>query len=299
MTWLIVIIIAYLLFAIVALIDRYLLAGPPNPKIYSFYVGMLSGLFAVLIPFIDFSIPDLVLLGIAFLAGALLIPAYFSLYTGLQKFEASRIITASGGLIPLFSFVLVWSFPGGERVLSLSVLISFLLLVAGSIIITWQREALFKESLKISALAAFFFALSLFLSKQVYNAVPFLTGLIWIRIGSFLTALIFLLGRKTRKEIFQEQESFDRKTGVLFLFNQGMGGAAMILQNLAVALAGVSFLPIIHALQGLEYGFLFVLAVLFSSKFPRLLKKDLTLKVITKKVAGIALIGIGLAVLAL
>lgn len=299
MTWLIVIILAYLLLAVVALIDRYLLAGEPNPKVYAFYVGMLSGLLVLLIPFIDFYIPSLILLGLSFLAGVTLIAALFALYTALEKFETSRIITATGGFIPLFSFALVWAFPGGEKVLSLSVVISFLLLVAGSVIITWQKKALFRESLKISAVAALLFALTFFLSKQVYNSMPFLNGLVWIRISSFLAALVFLLNKKTRVEIFQDQDSFDQKTGFLFLVNQAMGGIAVLLQNWAVALASVSFLPIIHALQGLEYAFVFLLGILLSSKFPRLLKKEPTKKVIIKKTAGIVLIGIGLAVLAL
>src|SRR6056297_2239607 len=148
MTWLIAIIIAYLLLAVVSLIDRYLLAGKPDPKVYAFYVGLLSVLLVLVIPFIDFYIPSLFLAGLSLLAGATLIIALFSLYTALEKFEASRIITATGGLIPIFSFVLVWAFPGGEKVLSLSILISFLLLVLGSVVITCRKGTLFGESFK-------------------------------------------------------------------------------------------------------------------------------------------------------
>lgn len=299
MIWLIAIILAYFLLAVVSLIDRYLLVGKPNPKVYSFYVGMLSGLLAVLIPFLNFFVPSLILLGLAFLAGALTIAALFALYTGLQEFEASRIVTASGGLTPLFSFVLVWAFPGGEKVLSLPIVMSFLLLTAGSVVVTWRKKALFKESLKISAVAAFLFALAFFLSKQVYQSLPFLNGLVLIRIGSFLAALLFLMGKETRKEIFKKHQAFDKKTGFLFLFNQGLGFTAIVAQNLAIALAGVSLLPVIHALQGLEYGFLFLLALVFSSRFPRLLKEEPTSEVVAKKVGGIVLISIGLTVLAL
>lgn len=299
MTWLIAIITAYLLLAVVSLIDRYLLAGKPDPKVYVFYVGLLSALLVLIIPFIDFYIPSLYLLVLSFVAGANLIIALFSLYTALEKYEASRIITATGGLIPIFSFILVWGLPGGEKVLSSSVVISFLLLVLGSVIITWRRGSLFGESFKLSVLVAIFFALSMYLSKQVYNLIPFLNGLILIRVSGSLVALFFLLSKEARQEIFQKQETFSKKTGGLFVVNQIMGGAAVLLQNWSIALASMSFLPIIHALQGLEYGFIFVLAVVLSSRFPRLLKSDLTKKVVTKKVAGILLIGVGLTVLSL
>lgn len=296
MTWLIVIIAAYFLLALVSLIDRYLLAGPPEPKLYAFYVGILSVLVVLAIPFVEFFIPSPLLLGLSFLAGSLLIGALFALYTGLEQFEASRIVTAVGGFIPLFSFFLVWLFPGGKAILSKSILVSFPLLVSGSVIITWKKKVFFAKSFKIASIAGFLFALSFFLTKQVYNSTPFWNGLIWIRIGGFFTALLFLFNREVRSKIFKSND-FSKKTGSIFLINQAMGGIAVLLQNWAVALASIAFLPVIHALQGLEYFFLFVLAVIFSSKFPRLLKEDLTPNVITQKVIGILLIGAGLTLM--
>ena len=112
MLWLIVIIVAYFLFAIVALGDKYLLAGPPNPKSYSFYVGVLGGLVLVLIPFVGFSIPAFYQVLFCFLAGAMFIFALLGMFEGLEKFEASRIIPAVGGILPLFTFLLVYFFSG-------------------------------------------------------------------------------------------------------------------------------------------------------------------------------------------
>jgi len=295
MNWLIVIITAYFLLAVVSLVDRYLLAGRPDPAVYAFYVGILSVLVVIVAPFVEFFIPELLFLVLSFLAGSLLVAALFALYTGLEQFEASRIVTAVGGFIPLFSFFLVWAFPGGESVLSESILISFLLLVAGSVVITWQKKAFFVKSLKISVAAAFLFALSFFLTKKVYNSMPFWNGLIWIRIGGFLAALLFLTSKRVRNKIFQSRNrGFSKKTGSIFLVNQAMGGIAVLLQNWAIALAGIAFLPIIHALQGLEYFFLFVLALIFSTRFPRLLRENLTPKIIAQKITGILLIGAGL-----
>jgi len=52
MLWIFIIITAYLIFAINALIDNYLLLGPPNPKSYAFYIGTLGIIALVLIPFV-------------------------------------------------------------------------------------------------------------------------------------------------------------------------------------------------------------------------------------------------------
>jgi len=146
-----------------------------------------------------------------------------------------------------------------------------------------QIRSLFKFSL--------FFALCFVLTKYVYLMLPFWTGFIWIRISAFLIALFFILFKEVRKEIFSKKSSFSKKTSAFFLFNQGMGAGAFILQNWAIALAGLAYLSIISALQGVQYVFLFILTML-------ILKEGLSKKVILHKFFAIILIGIGLAFLA-
>lgn len=291
MSWLIVIISAYFLFALVSLGDKYLLKGPPNPKIYAFYVGVLGILALALIPFVGFSIPGIIGILFCLLAGAMYIFAILGVYEGLEKFEASRIIPAIGGFMPLFIFGLIYLFSGGEA-LGFKEIIAFILLILGSVFIVWDpsKKVSFK-SLQISAVTAFLFALFFVLTKYVYLMLPFWTGFIWIRISAFLIALFFILFKEVRKEIFSKKSSFSKKTSAFFLFNQGMGAGAFILQNWAIALAGLAYLSIISALQGVQYVFLFILTML-------ILKEGLSKKVILQKFFAIILIGIGLTFLA-
>jgi len=129
MLWLTPIILAYFLFAIVALGDKYLLKGPPNPKIYAFYVGVLGILTLFLIPFVGFSIPGVLGLLFCLLAGTIYIFALLGLYEGLEKFEASRIIPAIGGFSPIFILALTYSFSGGKEILGYRELLAFLFLL--------------------------------------------------------------------------------------------------------------------------------------------------------------------------
>lgn len=292
MSWLIAIISAYFLFAVVSLGDKYLLKGPPNPKIYAFYVGILGILALLIAPFVGFSIPGVLVILFCLLAGATYVFAILGVYEGLEKFEASRIIPAIGGFMPLFIFGLIYLFSGGEEVLGFKEIIAFILLILGSIFITWNpsKKVSFK-SLQISALTAFLFALSFVLTKYVYLMLPFWTGFIWIRISAFLIALFFILFKEVREEIFSKKSSFDKKTSTLFLFNQGVGAGAFVLQNWAIALAGLAYLSIISAFQGIQYVFLFILTML-------ILKEGLSKKVILQKFFAIILIGMGLAFLA-
>jgi drug/metabolite transporter (DMT)-like permease len=254
-------------------------------------VGVLGILALVLIPFVGFSIPGI--LGILFclLAGAMYIFAILGVYEGLEKFEASRIIPAIGGFMPLFIFGLIYLFSGGEA-LGFKEIIAFIFLILGSVFVAWDpsKKVSFK-SLQISAVSAFLFALCFVLTKYVYLMLPFWTGFIWIRISAFLIALFFILFKEVRKEIFSKKSSFSKKTSAFFLFNQGMGAGAFILQNWAIALAGLAYLSIISALQGVQYVFLFILTML-------ILKEGLSKKVILQKFFAIILIGIGLVFLA-
>lgn len=297
MIWLTVIIFAYLIFAVTSLIDNYLLAGPPNPKSYSFYIGVLGISVLVLAPFVDLSIPAKPQLLLALLTGVIYILALFWFFMGLEHFEPSRIVPAIGGMLPLFTFTLVYFFSRGEAVLGVKELFAFALLILGSFLITFERKKISFQSLKISIMAAFLFALVFVLSKYVYLEQPFWSGFIWMRIGGFLAALCFLLTKAVREEIFLKKFTFQKKTGTLFLFNQGMGAGGFILQNFAIALAGLAFLPFLNALQGIQYVFLFLIIIFLARKFPRIVEEKLTQKNVLQKVISIALIGLGLIIL--
>lgn len=296
MLWLTVIILAYFLFSIVSLGDKYLLIGPPNPKTYSFYVGVLGGLAIILIPFVGFYIPSIYEIVLSLLAGAIYLLAIFSIYQGLENFEASRIIPAIGGLVPIFTFLFVYAFSGGKEMLGPKEILAFILLVLGSVLVTYSpfKKIAFK-SLKISAVAALFLSLTFVLSKYVYLALPFWTGFIWIRIGVLISALLLLFIKEVRQEVFTKRSSFNRKTGVIFLLNQLVGGGAFILQNWAIALAPLVFLSIINALQGVQYIFLFI----FTLFFLKTLGEETSKRIIMQKIFAIILILFGLIIIAL
>lgn len=300
MTWLLVIISAYFLFALVALGDKYLLAGPPNPRSYSFYVGTLGILSLLLIPFVGFFIPDAYQVSLALLAGAIYIFALFWLFTGLENFEASRVVPAIGGFLPLFTFGLVYLFSYGKELLSSYEILAFILLLAGSIFITFEKgKSITSKSLQISAMTAFLFALAFVLAKYVYLAQPFWSGFIWMRIGGFLIALCFIFTKEVKREIFERKFTFQKKTAVFFLFNQTMGGGAFILQNWAIALVPLGSLALVNALEGTKYIFLLIFAILFSLKFPQIFKEKISKEILFQKITAILLIVGGLVLLAI
>ena len=303
MTWLSVTILSYLILAIVFLIDKYLLAGPiPNPKVFTFYVGTLGILVLLLVPFVGFYFPVTKQIILSILAGAIFIYANFWFYKALRLFETSRVVPAIGGMIPLFTFGLVYVFSSGKETLSFCEGAAFILLIIGAVLIVLEKEKFItKKSLQISALAAFLFSLSFVLTKYVYLAQPFWNGFIWIRIGGLLTAFCFFLffNEEIKAEISKGRKTFSQKTAGIFFANQSLGGGGVILQNWAIALAPLTYVAIINALQGVQYVFLLAVAVLFSFKFPKILKEEISRKILLQKIIAILLIGGGLALLTL
>jgi drug/metabolite transporter (DMT)-like permease len=301
MSWLLVIILAYFLLAIVALLDKYIVVTPViNPKVFSFYVGILGILAWFLVPFGFLKIPALSVILLAILAGVIRIAAMFYYFTAMKECEASRVSSIMGAVITLTTFLFSYILSAGEKFLGSKELIAFLLLLSGGFLISFEKEkSLTLKNLKFSSLGGFLFALSFVLSKISYSEQPFLSGYIWMSLGFVLAAVfLFSLFKEVREEIFSKKDFLQKKIFPLFVLDQGMGAVFFILQNWAIALAPLAYLSIISALEGIQYVFLLIFIVLISLKFPHILKEEISSKVLLQKIVSICLIIIGVAILA-
>lgn len=300
MFWLIFAILSYFFWALVSTIDKYLLMGRiPDAKVYSFYVGVLGISALFLIPFVGFSIPEPSQVALSLLSGALYILAAFSFYNALRLFEVSRVVPAIGGLLPLFTFGLIYFFSQGKETFTPLEFLAFILLISGSVLVVFEREKFVTlKGFQSAALAAFLFSFSFILAKYVYSAQPFWSSFIWMRVGGFLAAICFIFTKEVKEELFKAKAIFQKKTAVLFLASQALGAGAFILLNWAIFLAPLVYLTIINALAGVEYVFLFIFTAILSLKFPQILKEKISGKIIFQKIIAILLISGGLTLLA-
>jgi len=301
MSWLLVTILAYFFLAILSLFDRYLLVGPiPHPKIYTFYVGILS-LFLCLF-FIPLAIPlpekGLIFLGLG--AGIIRILAILFLTKGIVESEVSRVVPAIGGFLPIFSFLIFIPISSSQEILSISQITAFIFLVLGSVLISTKKislKFLSLANLKYPIIAAFLYALTFFLTKVLFLKTRFLSGFFLIVLGSGLGSLFFLISKKTRKLIFSHKPT--QKIGGLFILDQIFGGLGIIFQYYAVFLAKPSQVPLINALEGTRFVFLLGFVFFLSLWRPQLLKEEMKGKILIQKIFAILLIGIGLTILSL
>ena len=301
MLWLFVAVCSYVLLATTALIDKFLLSGKlSDPRLYAFYVGILSSGAFLLLPFGIWENPGRWLLLIGISAGLAQIYGSYFYLLALKNFEASRVVPVIGSLVPIFGFLLTAAVSGGNAILSLHELAGFFFLICGSIIILGGRVSIKTSDLFLIAPAALLFALSVVLAKLVYLRLDFLTGFLMVACGAVLAALSFLFSKDVRHIVFgRKRIKKNSRPNFLFFAGQGLGGLAFLSQSWAVWLAPQADVPVINALAGIQYVFLFLFSLALAHFFPRTLKEKINQKIILQKTAAIVLIIVGLAIFAL
>ncbi|MFH1030116.1 MAG: DMT family transporter [bacterium] len=295
MSWILIAIFAYFLNAVVFVADKFLVSKKvSSAAVYSFYVGALSIFVLAFIPF-GFFIPPLKILLTALLSGVVFLFALYFFFIALLENEASRVAAIIGGLSPIFLLVLSAIFM--KEFLQSRELLAFLLLLAGSLLICFGEKGLQVKVKKIgcAVFAAFLFAISFFLTKLVYSQQPFWNGFIWSRLGSFFAAFLLLIPRKNRSDVFRAKSSGkQKKAGLMLVANKALAGIHFVFLNWALSKGSA---VLVNALQGIQYAFVFLITLIFSIFFPKILREDIDKVAVWKKICAILLIIAGIVVL--
>lgn len=304
MHWLAAVLIGHLFNAVAFVVDKILLTKSfQNPFVYAFFIGALSGLAVVLVPF-GVEWPGWSLFALDLAGGALFIASLVCFFYALQGAEASRIVPFIGGGIPVFTLVFEILFL--DQQLSQAQLVAFTILVVGTILVAIEvgkpegaiQEQKQKQGAKAwiyGLAAAVLFATSFGLTKMAYDSQPFLSAFTLQRFGSVALALLFLLSAKNRQAIKEAIPMLKQKTGLVFLGSQSLGAGGFVFINYAISLASVS---IVNALQGVQYAFLLILAVVGTLKYPNMLKESMSKQSLIIKSIAVVVIGIGLYLIA-
>ncbi|MCU0679735.1 MAG: DMT family transporter [Planctomycetes bacterium] len=308
MSWLILAIVSYVILAVVNLMDKFLVDNVlPSSKAYAFLVGFMSVLIIIIAPwFLNW--PGSHLLLVNLLTGALFPLALLFLYSSLHRGDASKILVLIGGIVPVFS--IIFSIIFLQEKFSSNQWLGFVFLLIGTFVMAllpehhnyWKEHVgIFKRksfqgpTLLLAILASLFFAAFFVGTKYAYTGQTFWSAFIWIRIGSALMALAFLLPKHWRHEIIRSLTHHSGRSSKsnkwLVLGNQILSSGGFILQNYAVFLGSVA---VVSALQGVQYAVLLTLGIVITLFFPKILKEDVSKKIIIQKIAAIICIAVGL-----
>ncbi|HSX24766.1 MAG TPA: hypothetical protein VLG69_02265, partial [Candidatus Andersenbacteria bacterium] len=138
--------------------------------------------------------------------------------------------------------------------------------------------------------------LGIFIVTRVTEALIALVG-----IGIFLRVPPLTKGRlggvsdhKASRSTPSNSPLVRGRAGLLFICNKTLAAGAFLLQTYAISIGSVS---VVNALQGVQYAFVLVLAVIVSLFFPKLFREEVQQGALVQKLAGIILVSFGVALL--
>ena len=212
-------------------------------------------------------------------AGAAQIYGSYFYLSALRRFEASRVVPIIGSLVPIFGFFLDrFGFgrdggAGAER--------------NGRIFFADRRQLadhgqgnfFQKERFGfVDRMAALLFALIGGVVKIGLFAAAvferFLADGFWIR-GRGTDFPFVRLGAQHGFPAATRRRSRGRPN-FLFFVGQVMGGGAFLLQSLAMSLAPQASVPVINAMAGIQYVFIFIFSMILAARFPGIFKEKAT-----------------------
>ncbi len=287
MEWIYFTLIAYLLNAFVAVIDKQLLSQSiTKPAGYAFWVAILSTPVLVLIP-LGVRWPHFDYFLISLSSGAAFFLGLVFLYKSLKPSDLSVIATKVGAWSALSTLV----FSGiilKEYLVSFHAL-AFAFLVIGIFLLSY----LGKGTLRHSIFSGIFIGLSSVLIKLAFNQSDFINGFFWTRIGFVLVALTVVFSKTIRTDILSFLEYSSQKSKSLLVLNKLLASMASVSLQYSIQLGSVI---LVNALLGLQFVFIFLLAILLRRRIPAI-RENMQGKVLLLKLCSVAIIALGFALI--
>src|SRR3989344_356568 len=296
MNWILLLVIAYFFISLTALADKFLVTSRSlPPAAYAFIISTLGLATLLLIPF-GFTIPELPLLGSSLIAGVAYTAAVFFLYSALRYAEASRVFATSGAIAAVLTFIFSYLLLN-ERLAVVQVFGFVLLIIGGLGISLYGKGSLNRRAIGYALLTALAFGVSYTATRHAYLHLPFVSGLIWLRLFAFFAALIFIIYPKTRTEVAallapSSSPIAGGNSKRALIGGQAASAVGFLILNYVISVISAA---VVFAAQGLQYTFLLVFTTFLSIKFPKILRETITPSALAQKIIAVLFIAAGLA----
>lgn len=291
--WIYLVIIAQFISAIVVLVDKYLISSKSvsQPAVYAFYVGSLSGVVLVILPFGWILPPTSAIILISLAVAFSYIFSLLFLYNSLKTADASDVAPVMGAVSAIST--LIFSLIFLHSSLPHNFFIGFLYLIAGTFLMSHFRFD--KNAVLYVVLAGLLFGLSSVLIKMIFNQTTFINGFFWSRMANVLGAAMLLLWPANLKAVIDNLKKSSGETKFIVVGNKAFSGLAFILILTAIKMGDVS---VVNALNGIQFVFLLLFAFMFTYRMPEYFHEAVHQKHnLVKKITASGLIIVGLYVL--
>ncbi|MBI4427211.1 MAG: DMT family transporter [Candidatus Magasanikbacteria bacterium] len=296
MLWVFLAISAHLVWALVNLLDRYVMEKRlKEPFFYTVVILIFDGLASLLfLPFIAFhwigwtAVVGALFAGIVFILGTI----FFS--RAIQIEEASRV-NILWVFIPIFDFIFGWLLLGEK--LAGKQLLAFIILLSGSLIacLHWRGgKWKFSRAFILMLISCLFYSGYDIIIRYFTRSAPF-SLLYFIASFSMLFWLVPILSTKKFRQKYQSEfKYFNLSLAVIAVFVSFFSGLGLFLNTRAISLGPVS---LVSALEGFQMIFVFVIAALLTIFVPQIMKEEFDRKNLVLKLMALVLMLGGIAVL--
>jgi transporter family protein len=287
MSWILFSVLAALTWAVVNIIDKYVLdklvRKPIIPVMVMGVIGLIASIFIFI--FKGFSYLSIFNILLTFISGFFYVIAILFYFKAVQIEEISRIIPL-WHFAPLFTLILATIFLG--EIFTPIKYIGILLLVSGVILISYKKEIKIGKAAWFMIFGSFLLSINYVLTKYLLNFTDYWTIFSYVRIGSFLTLIPILY--LNFPELMLTVRKHGKKAVGLMSLAEILNLAAVLFITIAAA---IGFVSLVNALSSVQPFFVLLFAVILSVFYPKILKEEIGKSVILLKITAIALMFAG------
>src|SRR3989338_5442410 len=287
MSWVIFVLDATLIWSVGSIISKFCrVSYIENSLGYLIFIAPTVLIVPLLLLFEPFVLLKSTEAFLAVLSGMIVTVGYYLYLEAIHKEELSKVFILFG-TGPLF--ILVLSTIILKEVLTIKQYIAFASIFIGSTLVSLKKV---DQKIKLTfgailvLLSALFFAIHNVILKYISEIN--LTTLMLYRESGFLMPIlfIFILSPKARKHAKKVINDLNIKKTALVYSAEVLGITGMFLVYLAIQRGPVSLVTV---LEGFETIFIFILAIIISLYFPKILKEKIDKKTIIIKIISITL----------
>jgi drug/metabolite transporter (DMT)-like permease len=277
--------------------DKVLLKKPATQNLisYVFWMGAMS-IFGVIMAFFGFHWPPLWVALTAFGSGVLEVPAIYFYYLALKRGEASEALAVMGGFAPVATALIAWPLLGTP--LGNHSILGFALMVLGGFVMFGAEKLDFPKLIAPVLLASGTYGLINVTEKIAFIHSNFVTGFVFLTLGTFSGSMFLLVRPSWRRQIF-ENTGESRKPNekghssrFWYFVNRFFNGAGSFLVYYAISLSNPA---VVDAITAVRYVVIFLGAYIITYWRPNWLKEDFHGWVLAGKAGATLLVGAGLA----
>ncbi|MCB9805672.1 EamA family transporter [Candidatus Nomurabacteria bacterium] len=300
MSWFLLLLLPPLLWSISVYLDKYLLSRFFKEKGVMLLVVISSLASLVILPFffffhLDFNI-DLIYILILFISGALSMLGFIPYYRALEENDAS-LVAPFFQTITIFSYIIGYIFLGDILTHTQVIAIFIVMFAAVGLSLDFRSKATFNKKVLLLTLLS---SLTLAIQSNIFRFVGLVEGNFWVNffwesIGAgILGILIIIFSKKIRTELKKVFQSATGQMITLNILNETLNISALMIFSFAFILTPVALVQIFNGVQPF---FTILIGVILTIFFPKLIKEDISKKVILPKLIFVAMMFLGLLVL--